>query len=456
MIETKVNKKSSFSGVPRQSWTALIFLWLVFAVNANLREIMNRITPSLVKTYSIEADSLGIIIGLILMACGSLSMPGARWADAGGHGWARKYRNLIIVLGYTVFSFLTGLNFLTVGIGGFLFLQMAKNAFSGIGEAVEVGTVAEWWPKQYLGFALGAHHTAYPWGSFIGGLVVAAILATFGEDNWRYCFLIIPLAMIPIYLGYWAWAKPKRYEEFISNTKRAGLTPPLEGEISDVKAKPGIIGRSLKNPNILWPTVCAFCCLMGYVGISFWLTPYLSFVAKYSAAAAAGLGVVFTITGGLGQIIWGLLSDKIGRKTTLIICCIWIGVAFLMMKYVGISLAYLIGIQLFAGMATNAVYPVIYSMVTESVEEGGIGTALGINLFGLYLGGGLAPMILGYLINAGGGWSSAGGYNLAMYVLAGAMFFGALVMLLFTRETCGPFHKRDFSLVSLKSCNIDE
>lgn len=42
---------------------------------------------------------------------------------------------------------------------------------------------------------------AYPWGTGLAAIAAGAILAAFGPENWRYVFLIIPLAMIPIWIG---------------------------------------------------------------------------------------------------------------------------------------------------------------------------------------------------------------------------------------------------------------
>ncbi|WP_228152172.1 MFS transporter, partial [Acinetobacter baumannii] len=44
-------------------------------------------------------------------------------------------------------------------------------------------------------------------------------------------------------------------------------------------------------------------------------------------AKSAGLSAVFTITGMMGQIIWPTLSDKIGRRLTLILCGCWMAVS---------------------------------------------------------------------------------------------------------------------------------
>jgi len=328
-------------------------------MNANDREILFRILPAIIEEYKISADKIGGIMSMIMLATGSLAIWGMAWSDRGGKGWARKYRHLPIIIIYTAFTFFTGFNVLTAGIAGFMILQMIKNAACGIGEAMEVTSVAEWWPKEARGFALGAHHSGYPWGSLLGGIL----------------------------------------------------------------------------------------------GISFWLAPYLAFVQKFSFSEAAFWSVLFNITGGLGQIFWGSLSDKIGRKVTLLICFGWLAVAFWLFQFVASGLAALIVIQLFAGCATNAVFPILYSLVADSAKKGYNGTAIGICLFGLYLGG-VSPFILGWFIEIGGGWNSATGYMSGLYFLVGCMVLSFLLILFFTRETVGAKRGRDFSFVSKESCNI--
>ncbi|MHC8326431.1 hypothetical protein [Pseudomonas sp. LB1P83] len=54
--------------------------------------------------------------------------------------------------------------------------------------------------------------------------------------------------------------------------------------------------------------------IVGYFGISFWLPQYLAFVAHCNFAEAAAYSVLFTITGGIGQIVWGWISDRMGQR----------------------------------------------------------------------------------------------------------------------------------------------
>ncbi|MFP3123790.1 MFS transporter [Ectobacillus funiculus] len=453
MSTKAVNKKTSFiPKAPALSWWALLLLWAVFAMNAIDREMMFRVMPAIVEEYNIGADTVGTVTALIMFSTGILAAVGMSWSDRGGKGWARKYRHLPIVVAYTLFSILTGVGFLTAGIMGFMILQVLKNAAGGLGEGIEVTSVAEWWPKEARGFALGAHHAGYPWGALIGGLIITAILSVTGDD-WRMVFLLIPLLMIPIFTAYWMFARPSRFKKYQEKALEMGLTPTIdEGEANEVNRKGAVID-SLKNPNIL---VGAICCCLGiavFTGINFWLAPYLTFVADFTITEAAGWSVIFTITGGIGQIFWGTLSDKIGRKITLLICFAWLAVSFWLFQFVASGLTALILIQLFAGCATNAIFPVLYSLVTDSAKKGYIGTANGIALTGLYTGG-LSPFVLGLLIQAGGGWNSSSGYMSGLYFMIACMILAFFLILFFTRETVGAKRGRDFSLVSKESCNI--
>ena len=437
---------------PALSWWALLLLWAVFAINAIDREIMFRVMPIIAQEYNLGAEKVGMIVTIIMCSTGLLTILGMSWSDRGGKGWARKYRHLPVIITYTLLSVLTGVSALTTGIIGFVIFQSIKNAASGLGEGMEVTSVSEWWSKEARGFAIGAHHTAYPWGVFLGGMLISVILGVFNND-WRMTFLLIPLLMIPIFITYWLFARPSIFKKYQKRSFEMGLTITVDEEESVQENKKGAVLESLKNPNILIGAICSGLGFAAFTGIGFWLTPYLSFVAKFSFAEAAAWSVLFTITGGLGAIFWGILSDKVGRKVVLLICFAWLAVAFWLFQFISYGLTALILIQLFAGCVTNAIFSVSYSFVGDSAKKGYIGTAIGINQFGLYAGG-LSPLVLGWFISLGGGWESATGYMYGLYFLVGCMVLAFFLMLLFTRETVGAKRGRDFSLVSKESCNV--
>ena len=438
----------------RWSWTAMVFLWLIYAMNTNMRQWFQIVQPSLVEEFHLTPSAMGLYSGLLTMSLGVSGIALSPWLDRGGHGWARKYRHLPIALCYALFSVLTGIGSITAVFGAVFAFQLVKNLASGVGEAAEVTSVAEWWPLERRGFAQGLHHTAFPWGSLLGGLAISGVFTVFGSTHWRYVFLLLPWILLPLLFLNWRFANARNYARFVEDTRQRGMTPPLlEGvDGATMHAAPGAFGRAIRNPNILVSSLGSGLANFGYYGISFWLPLYLAFVAHYDLAKVAALSVLFTITGGVGQIVWGSISDHLGRKYSLVLMFLWLTVAFLLFRFAGYSVGALVAVQLFAGMATNGVYPVLYALASDSSEPGAVAIANGLNMGGLILGG-LGTMVVGFIIQWGGGYSSQTGFLVSLYFLAGVMALSAVMIALFTRETIGRYKHLDRALVSREACH---
>ena len=450
-MEKKKNK------IPSQSWIALAFLWLIFGMNANGRELTNRVLPGIVETYGISSDTAGLMGTVSAAAMAIAALPLAKWANNGGFGWKRKYRMVFLSMGYLVFMLFNGLTPLTGTFSMVLVWQFFRGFFSGPGEACEVGNVAEWWPKEKNGLAMGFHHAAFPWGTALGGVMVTALLSVVGMENWRYAYIIFPVIGAVVWILFWKWSNQKNYKAFQKNTLDAGMSLPINEEKMKEEGtkKKGSVLKALKNPNISVIAIVCGICNFAYIAFTFWMTPYLTFCAGYSATAASGLSVVYAITGGLGQIFWGNFADKFGAKRTLIINCIWLVIGFYLMQYINISMVALIILQLFLGCCSNAVYPIMYKFVADSSDEGSVVIGNGIMTTLMFFGAAIATSLIGVLIELGGGWNEMSGYMTGVYVMAGSMIVALLLVVFFTRETNGPKFKKDFSLVSLKSCNLE-
>jgi OFA family oxalate/formate antiporter-like MFS transporter len=57
--------------------------------------------------------------------------------------------------------------------------------------------------------------------------------------------------------------------------------------------------------------------------------------ARASAAAGTALAIFYSIANGLGRIIWGMISDKTGRKAALAVMCAFQGVMMLVFYWMG-------------------------------------------------------------------------------------------------------------------------
>lgn len=95
----------------------------------------------------------------------------------------------------------------------------------------------------------------------------------------------------------------------------------------------------------------------------------------------------------------------------------------------------LIAIQLFFGLVANAVWPIYYAMASDSAEERATSTANGIITTAMFIGGGISPLLMGWLIQFGGGWENPAGYIYAFFTMAGCALLGMLLQLMTTDKT---------------------
>lgn len=314
--------------IHRFSWVSLLVCWLIWVLNAYDREMILRLGPVISKEFSLSPEQWGNIVALIMVALAVLDIPGSIWSDRYGSGWKRARFQVPLVLGYTALSFISGIKAISHGLTAFVLLRVGVNLGAGWGEPVGVSNTAEWWPKEKRGFALGGHHTGYPIGALLSGVVASLVLATFGEGSWRYCFLLALLVAIPLMIFWAKYSTADRINTLYQHIDSQGLTRPATQESSHVAKGEGMktFLRTLRNRNISLTAGNTLLTQIVYMGINVVLPPYLYHVSGLSLAASAGLSIIFTLTGTLGQVIWPWLSDSFGRKRTLIVCGLWMSI----------------------------------------------------------------------------------------------------------------------------------
>ena len=431
-------KKASLRSIHRHSWVSLLVCWMIWILNAYDREIVLRLGPTISKNFDLSADQWGTVATVIMLALALLDIPGSMWSDRYGGGWKRARFQVPLVLGYTAISFLSGFKASSGNLATFVALRVGVNLGAGWGEPVGVSNTAEWWPVERRGFALGAHHTGYPIGAMLSGLVASFVIGTFGEENWRYVFFFAFVVALPLMIFWARYSTPQRITELYVDIAAQGMTAPDSAPPSQVKGHAWrTFVATLRNRNIALTAGSTLLTQVVYMGVNIALPAYLYNIAGLSLAESAGMSVVFTLTGILGQLVWPSLSDIIGRRITLIICGLWMAVsvgAF----YFASTMTLIIVVQLLFGLVANAVWPIYYAVACDSADPSAISTANGIITTAMFIGGGLAPVLMGSLISMGGGWTSLHGYSVCFLVMAGCALGGALLQLFCQRATPSP------------------
>jgi len=417
--------------VPVGSWVALLVTWLIWIINAFDREVILRLGPVISDHFKLTPEAWGTITAVIFFALAVMGIPGSRMSDKHGAGWKRAWFQVPLVIGYNLLSAISGIRAVAGNLTTFLLLRIGVNVGAGWGEPIGVSNTTEWWPKERRGFALGVHHTGYPVGALLSGLVVAWMLGAFGSDNWSYVFFVGLIAAIPVMVFWWWYSRPTHLDKTYKLIAERGMTVPLSQEDNGTHQddQKGAVAACFRNKIVMLTSGTTLLTQIVYNGISYILPLYLANIVGLDFASAAAYSIVFTITGVLGQIVWPTISDYIGRRNTLIITGIWMGLAAGAFYFANNMGAY-IGLQLVLGLVANAPWPIFYAAATDAAPRNAAGTANGFITTSMFIGGGLAPLAVGALIAIGGGWASISGYNMSFVMMMGAAIAGVLLQLM--------------------------
>jgi MFS family permease len=423
------NKNASLGKIHRYSWVSLLVCWMIWILNAYDREIVLRLGPTISKHFDLSADQWGTTATVVMLALAVLDIPGSVWSDRYGGGWKRARFQVPLVLGYTFISFMSGFKFLSGHLASFIALRVGVNLGAGWGEPVGVSNTAEWWPVERRGFALGAHHTGYPIGALLSGIVASFVITTFGEDNWRYVFFFAFVVALPLMIFWSRYSTAERITALYVDIAAKGMTAPDSTPSPNIKGQAWkMFKATISDRNIALTAGNTMLTQVVYMGVNIVLPAYLYNILHLSLAESAAMSVVFALTGILGQLVWPSLSDIIGRRVTLIICGLWMA-ASVGAFYFANTTTIIVVVQLLFGLVANAVWPIYYAVASDSAQPSATSTANGIITTAMFIGGGVAPVLMGGLIAMGGGWTSLSGYTVCFFVMAGCALTGAFLQL---------------------------
>jgi MFS family permease len=218
----------------------------------------------------------------------------------------------------TVGLALVGVSMLLTGLAQNFAQAATWRAITGIGSGASnvpvMGLLAAWFSRRRRGLAAGVAVTGSSFALIILGPLVPRLLALYGEDGWRtYWFIfggvILSLAVL----------------SFIVLRNRpadVGLLPlgTTAEETGDAPQEGGLSWNRVYRSWTIWHVGLI------YVAFGFSYIIYVTFFTKYLIAEGgytqASAGRLFMIMGWfslLCGLIWGSVSDAIGRKSTLVI-----------------------------------------------------------------------------------------------------------------------------------------
>lgn len=370
MLENKVALKEDASSLPwyreitRLQWNALIAAFLGWALDAFDFLLYNFTIVTLIKEWGLTTAQTGLVASFTVVA-----------SAFGGmfFGWVadRVGRMKALTITVLIYSLATGF----CGLSQNIWQLMVARLLVGLGMGGEwsagAALISETWPKEHRGKAMSIMQSGYAVGGLVAALTAGLIIEAYG---WRVLFFI---GILPALLVYWIRRNVEEPEIWKNNTEAQSVSPTTaKASILD------IFRGGLLKTTILGTLFCIIGLGASYP-ISIWLPAYLGTpVAK----GGAGLPVVqsslyvlpYYIGSIIGYIIFGFLSDKIGRKitfgiyfagaTVVIPLCMLVGTSNLTIFFILLTLVGLFAVGFYGGF--GAVLAEIYPTRVRGTGQG--------------------------------------------------------------------------------------
>ena len=316
----------------------------------------------------------------------------------------------------------------------------------GVAYVVPIAVCVKWFPDKkgmitglaVAGFGFGATIWVKLAGSWFGGLLNTTTV--FGLPGVQSVFVIYGVTFfLLVLLGSTVMVNPPE------GYQPAGWAPPETADGNQEGGSNFGAREMLRTPQfyMLW-SVFMFASIAGLMVIyciKLFGIDALEYRGVAGAGAITGTAMAwYAIFNGLGRIAWGSISDRLGRKLTIVLMSCLQGVTMLLTYHVFITFGMVYGFIFAAaliGFNYGGAFALFPAITADYFGNKNVGSNYGW-MFTAYGVAGLAgPLLAGYFKDAAQGATQPSAW-MTPFVIAGALcLLGALVMSLTNRPHRG-------------------
>lgn len=314
---------------------------------------------------------------------------------------------------------------LLTGLAGTFGQAVLWRALTGIGSGASnvpvMGLLAAWFAPRRRGLATGIAVTGSSFALILLGPLVPHVLATQGQDGWRVCWFLFAGATLA--LSALAFAALR------NRPSSLGLGP-LGSEAREepgVSKPGGLQWASVYRSSVMWHVGLIYTAFgFSYIIYLTFFTRYLIAEGAYTNAAAGRLFMLMGWLSLLCGLIWGSVSDLIGRKATLIIVYLIHALSFGLFALWPSPPGFTLSAVLF-GLSAWSIPAIMAAMCGDLLGPRLSPAGLGFVTLFFGIGQAAAPSAAGAIADATGSLSPA------MMMASGVALLGAVGTLLLRR-----------------------
>lgn len=356
---------------PAYEKRAVGLLALGFGLVGLDRFIINPLFPVMAKDLGLNYQDMGLISAILALTWGLSSIFTGRLSDQIG-------RKKVLVPAVILFSLLVATSGLATGFISLVVIRGLMGLAEGAYVPASIVSTIEASKPSRIGLNIGIQQTAAPLvGLGFGPVIAVALLKVLPSWHWIFGIVAVPGLII-------AWLMARTLRE-------SAIDPEVSTEFKsswwDV----------LRYRNIVFGTLgmCAFlsCLIVLSAFMPNYLTDHLKLSLDQMGMVLAGIGLGSFI----GMVLVPALSDKFGRKRTMIIALLIELVALWILPSIGAEPGKLFAVLFVAtfmnaGVVAITVGPLTHASVPARLATTATGIVVGI---GEVVGGAIAPAIAG-------------------------------------------------------------
>jgi len=400
----------------RIRWWVAGLMWLAIAINYVDRTVLAASTPQLIKEFSLNPETMGLVMAAFFWSYSLLQIPGGWFADRFG-----QKKGLGLALGW--WSVATAAMGLATGFKSLLALRLAL----GVGEAAaypsNAGITARWFPDKERATVSGLFDSASKFGSAVAMPLIVWLIYVF---DWRMTFMITgAVGLVWLIAWYIIYAENPEDHKHISPQEVRYIRDGQVQKHGDKSVLPIKWYKLLRYRNI-W-AMCIGFFTINYTSYFFitWLPTYL---VKDKGMDFINMGMIAALPllcGMIMEVAAGWASDLIAHKKILSLTA-----TRKLFLIVGLLLALCIGFAPFtdsvfmtvlllcvAKSGTTIAASQVWALPGDVAPKNSVSMVAGLQNTVSNFGGAIGPIVTGFIVAATGSFTYALVFSAALVVV---------------------------------------
>ena len=324
---------------------------------------------------------------------------------------------------------LMGITMILTGLAKSFEFAFSMRLLTGLGNgaayvpAMALGSA--WFSIKKRGFATGIVSGGIGLGIFISGIIVPFLLKSYGADGWRYSWYILGTIVIMIAIIVFLFLRNQPEDK--------GLLPVGQEEKEKIQTS------SIKNKvsSLDWNKVYRMKG-MWYLGIVYffyglsyiiYMVFFAAYLVKEMGCTEAWAGGLWAMVGGLSifcGVIWGSISDRIGRGKGAALAYLVLGVSYIVYALVRSETGFYLSAILF-GLTAWSIPTIMAAAAGDFVGPRLAPAGLGFITLFFGIGQSIGPALGGYLADVSNSFTLP-------FLIAGGISFAGMIFSFYLKK----------------------